>query len=118
MTSLLRAYRAFDAYNRRYSVEVHPGRVMELLVVDPMLPNSLCQSIDAASAELAGLAPGPDTGSSTAARRLVGRIGAMVHDYWPDREDNEEFLRQVNDYCLELHYLLTNAYFEYPVEGS
>ena len=115
-TSLLRAYRAFDAYNRRYSVEVHPGRVLELLIIDPMLPNSLCQSIDAAAAELAGLAPGPDTGSSAAARRLVDRIGAMVHDYWPDREDPEEFLRQVNGYCRELHSLVTASYFEYPVE--
>ena len=116
-TSLLRAYRAFDAYNRRYSVEVHPDRVLELLVVDPMLPNSLCQSIDAASVELAALAPGPDTDPSVAARRLLGRIGAMVHDYWPDRGDHEEFLRQVNEYCQELHYLVTAAYFEYPVEG-
>ena len=116
-TSLLRAYRAFDAYNRRYSVEVHPGRVLELLVIDPMLPNSLCQSIDAAASELAGLAPGPDTGPSAAARRLVSRIGAMVHDYWPDRGDHEEFLRQVTEYCQELHYLVTAAYFEYPVEG-
>ena len=116
-TSLLRAYRAFDAYNRRYSVEVHPDRVLELLVVDPMLPNSLCQSIDAASVELATLAPGPDTDPSVAARRLLGRIGAMVHDYWPDRGHHEEFLRQVNEYCQELHYLVTAAYFEYPVEG-
>ena len=115
--SLLRAYRAFDAYNRRYSVEVHPDRVLELLVVDPMLPNSLCQSIDAASVELAALAPGPDTDPSVAARRLLGRIGAMVHDYWPDRGDHEEFLRQVNEYCQELHHLVTAAYFDYPVEG-
>ena len=116
-TSLLRAYRAFDAYNRRYSVEVHPERVLELLVVDPMLPNSLCQSIDAAGVELTGLAPGPDTGPSVAARRLVSRIAAMVHDYWPDREDHEAFLRQVNDSSRELHHLVTAAYFDYPVEG-
>ena len=115
-TSLLRAYRAFDAYNRRYSVEVHPDRVLDLLVIDPMLPNSLCQSIDAAAAELAGLAPGPDTGPSVAARRLVSRIGAMVHDYWPERGDHEEFLSQVGEYCRELHDLVSASYFEYPVE--
>ena len=115
-TSLLRAYRAFDAYNRRYSVEVHPDRVLELLVVDPMLPSSLCQSIDATATELNGLAPGPDTGPSVAARRLLDRIGAMVHDYWPDREDHEDFLRQVNERCLDLHDLVTAAYFGYPVQ--
>ena len=115
-TSLLRAYRAFDAYNRRYSVEVHMVRVMELLVTDPMLPNSLCQSIDAATAELAGLAPGPDLGSGTAARRLANRLGAMIRDYWPDQGDHERFLRQVNEYCRDLHNLVTAAYFDYSVE--
>ena len=115
-TSLLRAYRAFDAYNRRYSVEVQPDRVLELLVVDPMLPSSLCQSIDAAATELTGLAPGPDTGPSVAARRLLDRIGAMIHDYWPDREDHEGFLRQVNESCRDLHDLVTAAYFVYPVQ--
>ena len=117
-TSLLRAYRAFDAYNRRYSVEIHMVRVMELLVTDPMLPNSLCQSIDAATAELTGLAPGPDLGSGTAARRLVDRIGAMIRDYWPDQGDHERFLRQVSDYCRDLHNLVTAAYFDYPVDDS
>ena len=115
-TSLLRAYRAFEAYNRRYSIEVHPDRVLELLVADPMLPSSLCQSIDAASAELAGLVPGPDTGSSVAARRLVSRIGARVHDFWPDREDHGDFLRHMDESCRELHNLVTAAYFDYPVE--
>ncbi len=97
-TSLLRAYRAFEAYNRRYSIEVHPDRVLELLVADPMLPSSLCQSIDAASAELAGVAPGPDTGSSAAARRLVSR--SMTSGRTAKTTD---FLRHVDEYCRELH---------------
>ena len=117
-TSLLRAYRAFDAYSRKYSVEVHLVRVMDLLVTDPMLPNSLCQSIDAATAELAGLAPGPDLGSGTAARRLVDRVGAMIRDYWPDQGNHETFLRQVSDHCRDLHDLVTAAYFDYSVEES
>ena len=112
-TSLLRAYHAFEAYSRSYSVEVHPGRVLDLLVTDSLLPNSLCRSLDAAAAELAGLGPGPDANSSAAARRLAGRLGALVHYDWPDLEDHEEFLRQVSEYCRKLHDLVTATYFDY-----
>ena len=40
-TSLLRAYHAFEAYDRSYSVEVRPRQVLDLLATDPMLPDSL-----------------------------------------------------------------------------
>ena len=117
-TSLLRIYNAFEAYNRKYGVEVHPGQVLDLLVTDPLLPNSLCRSMDVASAELAALGAGPDTESSAAARRLVGRLGALVNYDWLDREDHGEFLRQVGEYCRELHNLVTAAYFDYSVEDA
>ena len=50
----------------RYSLEVYPGQVLDLLVTDPLLPSSLCRSFDSAAEELAGLAPGPDADSSAA----------------------------------------------------
>ena len=112
-TSLLRAYHAVEAYNRRYGVEVHPEQALDLLVTDPLLPNSLCRSLDAAEAKLAGLGPGPDADSSAAARRLANRLGALVHHDWPERDDHEEFLRQVSQYCRELHNLVAAAYFDY-----
>ena len=117
-TSLLRCYNAFEAYSRKYSVEVHPGQVLDLLVTDPLLPSSLCRSFDSAAEELAGLAPGPGADSSAATRRLAGRLGALVHHDWPDREDREEFLRQVGEYCWELHNLVTSTYFDYRLGDS
>ena len=117
-TSLLRVYRAFEAYNRRYSVEVRPDQVLDLLVTDPMLPGSLCRSLDMAAAELASIGSGPDVRSSDAARRLAGRMGALVHYDWPDREDRDDLLRQVGESCQELHHLVTAAYFDYAVEDA
>jgi uncharacterized alpha-E superfamily protein len=114
-TSLLRVYHAVEAYNRRYGVEVHSDQVLDLLVTDPMLPNSLCRSLDVTAEQLAGLGPGPDAGSSAAARRLAGRLGALIHYEWPDREDHEESLLQVNAYCRELHNLVNATYFEYDL---
>ena len=74
---LLRVYHAFEAYNRRYSVEVRPDQVLDLLVTDPMLPSSLCRSLDMA-AELASIGSGPDVRSSDAARRLAGRMSTTI----------------------------------------
>ena len=115
-TSLLRAYHAFEAYSRRYSVEVLPDRVLDLLVTDPMIPSSLSRSIDEATSQLARLDPGPDANSSAATQRLTGRLGALIHNDWADREDHEEFLRRINEHSRELHSLVAATYFDYRIE--
>ena len=70
-TSMLHFYNALEAYSQRFSVEVRADQVLEVLVGDPLLPHSLCRSLDSAEAELAGLGPGP-------VRRPATRPGA-----WP-----------------------------------
>ena len=110
---LLRLYHAIAAYNRAYSVAVEPNQVLDLLVTDPLLPDSLRSSADAADAELAAIAPGPDRESDQAARRLAGRLSSLVHYEWPDATDRAELLHRVNGYCRQLHNLLTDTYFNY-----
>ena len=117
-TSLLRIYHAFETYNRSYSVEVQPGQVLDLLVTDPLLPDSLCRALDRTASDIAAIGTGPDTRSSGAARRLAGRLSALIHYDWPDCEDQEDLLRQVRMYCRELHHLVVAAYFDYPIEDS
>ena len=114
--SLLRVCHAFDAYSRRYSVEVVPEQVLDLLVTDQLLPSSLCRSLDIAASEMAAIGPGPDARVSDAARRLTGRLSALVHYEWPDREDREGLLRQVNRLCQDLHQLVTEIYFYYSAD--
>ena len=117
-TSLLRIYHAFETYNRSYSIEVQPGQALDLLVTDPLLPDSLCRSLDRTASDIAAIGPGPNVRSSGAARRLAGRLSALIHYDWPDREDREGLLRQVREHCRELHRLVTAAYFDYPIEDS
>ena len=117
-TSLLRVYHAFETYNRSYSVEVEPGQVPDLLVTDPLLPDSLCRSLDRAASDIAAIGPGPDAHSSGAARRLAGRLSTLVHYDWPDRADRDGLLRRVRQHVRKLHYLVTAAYFDYPIEDS
>ena len=117
-TSLLRAYHAFEAYSRRYSVEVLPDRVLDLLATDPLIPGSLRRSIDEASAQISRLGPGPSSESSAATQRLMGRLGMLIQDEWPDGEGREEVLRRINDHSRELHDLVTVTYFDYYLEDT
>ena len=114
-TSLLRVFHALEVYNHVYSVEVVPGQVLDLLVSDPLLPDSLCRSVNLAASEIEVIGRGPRSHSSRAVQRLTGRLTAAINYEWPDREDRTALLREVSEYCGDLHHLITAAYFEYPV---
>ena len=116
--SLLRVCQAFDAYNRNYSVNVQPHRVLDLLVTDPLLYGSLYCSLDATAAELNAVGPSPSAHSSAAARRLASRLCALIHYDWPCQEDHEALLGQVREYCRKLHDLVIATYIDYPIEDS
>ena len=111
--SLLRLYHAFDAYRRRYSVEVEPANVLDLLATDPLLPGSLCRSLDSASRHVAAIGRGPDAAMSESALRLSGRLTSLVHYEWPDRPDRADLLEQISVHCRNLHQLVTDTYFDY-----
>ena len=100
------------------AVAVDARYVLDLLVTDPLLPDSLCRSLDRAAEEIAAIGPGPDARSSEAARRLAGRLGAIIHYQWPDQQDRHTLLEQVRVHCYELHDRVTAAYFDYPVEDA
>ena len=59
-TSLLRLYHALEVYDRTYSLAVKPRQVLNLLVTDPRLPDSLYRSLEVLSAELTATAPQPE----------------------------------------------------------
>ena len=116
--TLLRAYHAFEEYGRAYGIAVVPQQALDLLVTDPLLPNSLCRCLDRAEVELAALGTAaPDAGSAAAVRRLSGRLRALAHYEWPDAEAGARagLLRRLGEHCRELHNLITATYFEYPV---
>ena len=115
--SLLRCGYALEAYHRRCSVAVEPERVLDLLVTDALLPGSLCHALDGAAVELAALGPGPHADSSAAVQRSAKRLTSLIHSEWPDGEDREELLLQVDEHCRNLHQLVADTYFEYPAAG-
>ena len=114
--SLLRVFHALEAYQHLHSAEVASDRVLDLLVSDPLLPDSLSRSINLITAEIDVIGRGPRRHSSRAVQRLTGRLASMINNEWPDSEEREGLLREVSEFCGELHFLVTAAYFEYPIQ--
>ena len=114
--SLLRIFHALEVYQHIHKADVVPDRVLDLLVSDPLLPESLCRSVNLVESEIDTIGKGPRRHSSRAVQRLTGRLSSLINNEWPDREDRTELIREVDEYASELHFLVTAAYFEYPVQ--
>ena len=114
--TLLRLYNALGAYNSAHSVEVKARPALDLLVADSLLPDSLRRTLGRAETQLDGIGLGPDAALGGSAQRLSGRLTAYIRYDWPDYEDSEAFLKQAQQYCWELHDLVTAAYFDYPIQ--
>ncbi len=114
-TSLLEASHALEVYSRRYGAAVHPPAVLDLLVTDPLLPGSLGRTFTQISQELARLGTGPGTDSGRAAQRLTGRMLSLLQNEWPDSREREPLLRRVLGEATNLHFMINEAYFDYPL---
>ena len=112
-TTLLRVFHAQEAYMRGYGVEIRPEHVLDLLITDPLLPNSMHRALDSVSAELEAVGTGPDGGSTEAATRMSGRLRSLVLYEWPDSDDKPRLLVRIANLSRELHGLVSTVYFDY-----
>ena len=115
--SLLRIFHASGAYDRTHGIEIRPDLVLDLLVTDPRVPESLLRSVDRTTQELRSLDDGPNPATTAALRRLSGRLGALLRYDWPDSEDRDAVLRQAATHSRHLHNLLNESYFDYTITG-
>ena len=112
-TALLRIFHAQEAYMRAYGVEIRREHVLNLLVTDPLLPDSLRRALDTISEDLAAIGSGPDQASSAAANRLAGRLRSLVLYEWPDADDKPLLLVRIADLSRQLHGAVNAVYFDY-----
>ncbi len=113
--SLLRAFHATEAYARRKGAIVQSNAALDLLVADPLLPNSLMQSVQQTKSALEALGPGAGADSGAAAVRAAGRLAAAIQYDWADGADRPNLLQRAGDQSRDMHFLITSAYFDYPV---
>ncbi len=112
-TTLLRVFHAQEAYMRTCGVEIRPEQVLDLLVTDPMLPNSMRRALATVSGELGAVGTGPDGASTEAANRMAGRLRSLVRYEWPDSDDKPSLLILIADLSRQLHGMVSAVYFDY-----
>ena len=112
-TTLLRVFHAQEAYMRAYGVEIRPEQVLNLLVTDPLLPDSMRCALDTVFEQLDAMGAGPDRASTAAANRMAGRLRSLVRYEWPDADDKPSLLRWIADLSRQLHGLVNTVYFDY-----
>ncbi|MCY4599209.1 MAG: alpha-E domain-containing protein [Acidobacteria bacterium] len=118
-SSLLRVCQAVDVYRRRYGVAIRPHRVLDLLVTDERLPQSLTCGIDTVAAELSVINAAP--GSSAELLRMARSLADAIRGDWPDDTDlehRERILNEQRQAWRKLHGLVMDAYVRYPAEDA
>ena len=111
--SLLQIYHSVEAHNRRYTIEVKPDNVIDILATDALLPRSLIRSLDMSAREIGAIGAGYNLEASDSTSRLAGRLTSILHQEWPDHTGKRELLARVNTYCRDLHQLVSDTYFNY-----
>ena len=114
-TSLLRLLHAFEAYQQGDGLAIHAGRVLDLLVSNPQLPDSLSMSVLGLHRELSALGQGPDRTATSQARIQVNHLSDLLRSVWPRTVDAEGLFGEFRDAIRRLHDLVTETYFDYPV---
>lgn len=114
-TSLLRHCYAFEAYNRASSAAIEPDRVLGLLVTNPQLPDSLSLSVSQLCTELTAVGPGPDAEATARTRSQGEYLRQLVGTRWPGGNDGHTLLERIRSGCRQLHHLITETFFDYPV---
>ena len=113
-TSLLRHYHAFEAYNRASSVAIDPDRVLDQLVTNVQLPDSMSLSVLELCRELEAVGRGPDEASTKQTGRQAEHLRRLVETEWPGANGRASLLLEIRDACRQLHDLVTKTYFDYP----
>ena len=114
-TSLLHHYYGFEAYHRASSAAVEPDRILDLLVGNPQIPDSLSLSASGLLRGLKAVGSGPDHRSTERTRRQAEYVRWLVDNKWPGRSGRNTLLREIRNACRRLHDLVSETYFDYPV---
>lgn len=114
-TSLLRLLHAFEAYQQGDGLEIDANRVLDLLVSNPQLPDSLSMAVLGLHRELSAIGYGPDLTATSQARIQADHLSDLLRTAWPGTADPEGLFAEFRNAIRRLHDLVTETYFDYPV---
>ncbi len=116
--SLLQCFQADEAYQHYYGLKVEPDKVLNLLVNDVRLPNSIYFALDQIRSRLDELGDAPGNRNGATANRFAGRLTSLIKYEWPDAEDKKRMLTLLENLAFRLHDYISSAWFNYEIDDS
>ncbi len=116
--SLLRAFRAQDAYQSRHGIEIRTELILDLLVTDPRLPRSLSRSLQQVEEALEGAGHAPDPQRASAVAAQVAGTRRLLSDGWNRAGNAQAVLKHAASEINLLHDRLAEAYFRLDADGE
>jgi len=118
---LLQSCTAFEAYCKAYTAEIHPDRVAEFLVLNPVFPHSIRFSADALAAALKQIGGEVSSRRSARVERIAGRMQATLAFGQIDEIMSaglRSYLDTVRRQCAQVHSALYQTHIAYAVEAA
>ena len=117
-SSLLSCFSADEAYQHYYGMKMDPENVLDMLVTDVRLPNSVFFSLDQISSRIQSLGDAPSRKTGALADRFAGRLTSLFKYEWPDAEEKARMLTLAESFARRLHEQISSAWFNYEVEDT
>ena len=113
---------ARGTFRRLHSVDYLPDRVIDFLVGDTGLANSISHGLSQIQKTLEIISGSTDTGQKSEAEWHIGKTRALIDYVWPVRDKDDasmlKILEQINSGVLEIDNLIHKAYFNYPIQNT
>ena len=121
--SLLEVCAARSAFRRLQSIEYRPQEVMNFLVADKRLANSVSHALHEIEQAHAAVSEHRDSGSVRDAKLQIGKIRAQIEFDWPMRNKPDDtatraMLAQITTACRQLNDTIEKAYFGYSISDD
>ncbi len=118
---LLKSCTSFEAYCNVYTADVRPERIAEFLLLNRTLPRSVRFAAARVQESVEAIEGLTSSGRATRARRLAGRLLAML-DYGDITEimqgDLHRYLLDIQEQCHQINDAIYQSYISYPVDNA
>ena len=117
-SSLLHCFQADEAYQHYFGLNIQASNVLNMLVTDKKLPNSVYFSLEQIGTRLSELGDAPGKRNGATANRFAGRLTSVLNYEWPDTEDKKRMIVLLENLSMRLHEYISSAWFNYEIDDT
>lgn len=114
---------ARGAFRRLHSVEYNPDKVIDFLVGNILLSNSICHGLSEIQKSLQIISGTTGSRQPNEADWYIGKTLALIEYAWPVRDKANDvstlnILKQISSEVLEIDTQIDKTYFNYPIQST